>query len=276
MTLLVSCVPTYTHCAEIVELQSDLLNMLSSYHDLYVTRTSLETQSSFREALTLHALNHITKCVRCYINPAPTPSHWRYRKRRRILKNNERISHATKAGNPPPEDVQDQGFTRPSVLILLPFRSFALRWISALTAHTPPSHYQIENHSRFQSEYGLPPGAVDKLANAEPGTYPRDHVEMFRGNVDDSFRLGVKITKKSVKLFADFYQCDLIIASPLGLRMSIEKDKSARVCLSLGHITDCVVRNADFLSSVEVLIVDQMDALTMQNWEHVQVSGVTG
>ncbi|KAI0745922.1 digestive organ expansion factor [Earliella scabrosa] len=220
---------------EIVELQSDLLNTLSSYHDLYVTRTSLETQSSFREALTLHALNHITK------------------KRRRILKNNERISHATKAGNPPPEDVQDQGFTRPSVLILLPFRSFALRWISALTAHTPPSHYQIENHSRFQSEYGLPPGAVDKLANAEPGTYPRDHVEMFRGNVDDSFRLGVKITKKSVKLFADFYQCDLIIASPLGLRMSIEKDK-----------------NADFLSSVEVLIVDQMDALTMQNWEHVQ------
>ena len=147
------------------------------------------------------------------------------RKRRRIMKNNERISHATKAGNSPPEDVQDQGFTRPSVLILLPFRSFALRWISALTAHTPPSHYQIENNARFQSEYGLPPGAVDKLASAEAGAYPRDHVEMFKGNVDDSFRLGVKLTKKSVKLFADFYGCDLIVASPLGLRMSIEKEK---------------------------------------------------
>ena len=147
------------------------------------------------------------------------------RKRRRILKNNERISHATKAGNEPPEDVQDQGFTRPSVLILLPFRSFALRWVSALTAHTPSSHYQIENNGRFQSEYGLPPGAVDKLASADPGTYPRDHVEMFKGNVDDSFRLGVKLTKKSVKLFAEFYGCDLIIASPLGLRMSIEKEK---------------------------------------------------
>ncbi|KAI0358530.1 digestive organ expansion factor [Trametes cingulata] len=220
---------------EIVELQNDLLNVLSSYRDLYITRTTLETQPSVREAVALHALNHITK------------------KRRRVLKNNERISHATKAGNPPPEDVQDQGFTRPSVLILLPFRSFALRWISALTVHTPSPDYQIENNSRFQSEYGLPPGAIDKLATAEPGTYPRDHIEMFKGNVDDSFRLGVKMTRKSVKLFADFYGCDLIVASPLGLRMSIEKEKSA-----------------DFLSSIEVLVVDQMDALTMQNWDHLQ------
>ncbi|KAL1942815.1 hypothetical protein VTO73DRAFT_5055 [Trametes versicolor] len=220
---------------EIVELQNDLLNTMASYRDLYITRTALETQSTVREALTLHALNHITK------------------KRRRILKNNERIAHASKAHNPPPEDVQDQGFTRPSVLILVPFRSFAQRWVSALTAHTPSPEYQVENHSRFQSEYGLPPGAIDKLANAEPGTYPRDHVEMFKGNVDDSFRLGVKMTRKSVKLFAEFYGCDLIIASPLGLRMSIEKEK-----------------NADFLSSIEVLVVDQMDALTMQNWDHVQ------
>ncbi len=209
-----------------MELQNDVLNALSSYHDLYVTRTTLDSQPSLREALTLHTLNHITKYVYCtFIAPW---SHTICRKRRRILKNNERISHATKEGKEPPEDVQDQGFTRPSVLILLPFRSFALRWISTLTAHTPSSHYQVENNSRFQSEYGLPPGAVDKLANAEPGAFPRDHVEMFKGNVDDSFRLGVKITKKSVKLFADFYACDLIVASPLGLRMSIEKDKSVR------------------------------------------------
>lgn len=46
---------------EVVELQSDLLNTLSSYRDLYVTRTSLETQPSFRETLTLHALNHVVR-----------------------------------------------------------------------------------------------------------------------------------------------------------------------------------------------------------------------
>ncbi|KII92564.1 hypothetical protein PLICRDRAFT_50928 [Plicaturopsis crispa FD-325 SS-3] len=219
------------------ELQNDLLSTLSSNRDMYITQTSLDNQTSVREAISLHALNHITK------------------KRRRVLKNNERLAHAAKStsGATPPEDVQDQGFTRPSVLFLLPFRSSALNWVNALTSHTPPPSYQIENHARFLAEYGLPEGAVDKLATAEPGTYPRDHVETFKGNVDDSFRLGVKITRKSVKLFAEFYGCDVIFASPLGLRMSIEKEK-----------------NADFLSSIEVLVVDQMDALTMQNWEHVQ------
>lgn len=65
----------------------------------------------------------------------------------------------------------------------------------------------------------------EKLEAAPAGSYPTDHVDMFKGNIDDSFRLGIKLTKKSVKLFSDFYQCDIIVASPLGLRMSIEKEK---------------------------------------------------
>ncbi|KDQ57420.1 hypothetical protein JAAARDRAFT_177545 [Jaapia argillacea MUCL 33604] len=217
------------------EIQNDLLDLLSSQRDVYLNPIPLEVHHSIREAIALHALNHVT------------------RKRRRVLKNNERISHAAKANMPPPEDVQDQGFTRPSILILLPFRNSALNWMNALTSHTPRPEFQIENHARFLSEFGLPDGTVDKLASAKPGTYPPDHVQTFSGNVDDNFRIGVKLTRKSVRLFAEFYGCDIIFASPLGLRMSIEKEK-----------------NGDFLSSIEMLIVDQLDALTMQNWEHVQ------
>ena len=190
-----------------------------------------------------------------------------------MLKNNERLAHAAKTKSDlPPEDVQDQGFTRPSILILLPFRSSASDWFSALTSHTPSPAYQIENQSRFVSEYGLPPGAVDKLATAEPGTYPRDHVETFKGNVDDNFRVGVKMTRKSVKMFSEFYDSDIVIASPLGLRRSIEKEK----CVALARVPWSSLkipytRSADYLSSIEILIVDQMDALTMQNWDHVKV-----
>ncbi|KAF8199770.1 digestive organ expansion factor [Mycena galopus ATCC 62051] len=218
---------------EQTELQNDLLSALSTNGDIYVPSAAWEHKKTFREAISLHAINHVTK------------------KRRRVLKNNERLTKAD--ADSAPEDVQDQGFTRPSVLILLPFRSSALDWFTALTSHTPAPAFQVENQSRFLSEYGLSPGMVDKLATAEPGTYPRDHVETFKGNVDDNFRVGVKLTRKSVKMFSEFYGCDIIMASPLGLRRSIEKEKSA-----------------DYLSSIEILVVDQLEALTMQNWEHVK------
>jgi U3 small nucleolar RNA-associated protein 25 len=196
-----------------------------------------------------------------------------HRKRRRIVKNNERIAHATKAGKEPPEDVQDQGFTRPSVLILLPFRSSALAWFNALTSHTPSPEYQIENRTRFTTEFGLPSGAIDKLATAEPGVYPPDHVENFKGNVDDSFRVGIKLTRKSIKAFTEFYGCDIIIASPLGLRQSIQKEKYVNQKLKYCR-TNVLFRNADYLSSVEMLVIDQLDALTMQNWDHVKVQAL--
>ncbi|KDQ09561.1 hypothetical protein BOTBODRAFT_36967 [Botryobasidium botryosum FD-172 SS1] len=224
-------------------IQSTLLQCLSTSRDLYLTRVRLGQHSTIRDITSLYILNHILKI------------------RRTVLKNNARLASSTASANPP-DDVQDQGFTRPSVLVLLPFRNSAKAFLEAFCSHftssvnqssTKSQESQIHHYARFVSQYSLPEGAIDKLATAEPGTYPPDHVQTFSGNIDDSFRIGVKVTKKSVRLFEGFYGADMIVASPLGLRMIIEKEK-----------------NADFLSSIEIVVVDQMDALAMQNWDHVQ------
>ena len=77
---------------------------------------------------------------------------------------------------------------------------------------------------------------MDKLAEAEEGTYPLDHVATFKGNIDDNFRIGVKVTKRSVRLFEGFFGADMIVASPLGLRLACEKE--GYVLFGLGDLMD--------------------------------------
>lgn len=70
--------------------------------------------------------------------------------------------------------------------------------------------------------------------------------------------LGVAILQRSIRLYAPFYSSDILIASPLGLRTIIGAEGEKK-------------RDFDFLSSVELLIIDQADIYLMQNWEHVLV-----
>ncbi|CAK9002175.1 unnamed protein product [Durusdinium trenchii] len=77
------------------------------------------------------------------------------------------------------------------------------------------------------------------------------------GNSDDRFRIGVTLWKKGVRLYAPFDKADILICSPLGLRQITGAEGERR-------------REFDFLSSIEVCIVDRADVLRMQNWEHVQ------
>jgi U3 small nucleolar RNA-associated protein 25 len=67
------------------------------------------------------------------------------------------------------------------------------------------------------------------------------------GNIDDSFRIGVSLGKKAIKLYTAFENSDVIISSPLGLQM-----------LMGGEEQETKKRELDFLSSIEILILDKV------------------
>jgi len=62
------------------------------------------------------------------------------------------------------------------------------------------------------------------------------------GNTDDCFRCGLRLSRKSAKLYAAFYKADLVVASPLGLRLGVGGAGEARA-------------DSDWLSSIEVLLL---------------------
>ena len=37
--------------------------------------------------------------------------------------------------------------------------------------------------------------------------------------MDDDFKIGISINKKNIKLYAPFTNCDIIVASPLSLKL---------------------------------------------------------
>ena len=87
-------------------------------------------------------------------------------------------------------------------------------------------------------------------------------------------------TEKGVymRLFSDFFISDIILASPIGLRLAMEQssknnnkndqknnDKNDKNSKNSNHNL-----GFDFLSSIECIFLHQSDIMYMQNWEHLE------
>jgi hypothetical protein len=179
---------------------------------------------------------------------------------------------AAAAASGPPE-FRDQGLSRCKVLVILPTRSCAERYVQTILSLLPRAVKTVHNKKRFDIEYGLPEvahdaeGTVDeKLVETERSQTrdgrrrAEDWIELFARNDNDCFTLGMAFSRKEVKMYSDFNSSDLIVASPLGLRvaMGAEGEEEKKTI------------DADFLASIELLVIDQAEAFEMQNWEHLR------
>ena len=138
------------------------------------------------------------------------------------------------------------------MLVLVPTKQACVSFIDSIVKLSKSE--QQENKSRF----------LDTFSRVEEDEWQEkadDFRELFGGNHEEDFRLGLKFTRKTIKYFSGFYNSDIIICSPLGLMRTITTGGSAK--------EDGKAHDADFLSSIEITIMDHASALQMQNWQHV-------
>lgn len=206
--------------------EESVLNVLNAYRDFYYPEHTWEKAESLRLCYTLHCMNHIL------------------RSRARSIKHSTKIKKSNGV-----VEFQDQGLTRVKALIILPFKNSAYRVIKLILKMVKETKSKVINEDRFEQEFRPPDEDTG-------GKKPDDYYKFFKGDTDDMFRIGLRFTKRRVKLYANFYSADLVIASPVGLRAIIGAEGDEK-------------RDFDFLSSIEICVLDQTDVFFMQNWEHV-------
>ncbi|CAJ0600362.1 unnamed protein product [Cylicocyclus nassatus] len=215
--------------------RADFLNIVTRYIDLYAQPTP--GCHSYRTVYLAHALNHVI------------------RTRNSVIANNRKLEAAGAKGLVPDELVEscrDQGFVRPTVLILCPFKKDAFDIVQRLERliFGRDSKGSIWSRERFNEEFKseAPPEFKTRV--------PDEFRELMTGNNDDCFRVGIALSKKVLKLYEGFDKSDFILCSPLGLRMILDGEAG---------------KESHLISNIQIAVIDKADIMLQQNWEHLSI-----
>lgn len=294
----------------VAPLEAAVILCIRTYIDVLVChRLSPVRENRMRKIVMAHCLSHTLRA------------------RSRVLRHDECLRQDDPPSAHSNGTFRDQGFSRARVLFLTPLRNNAYDVVSLLSkivvgaSEGERDLSQVANKDRFEEEFG--PGdekgatsgaeSRDNLQENETDfasltdnhqsnggnqryapVKPQDWQYRFRGNVDDDFKLGIALTKKSVKLYSDFYSSDIIVASPLGIVRSLEamatstdsarhvrkggkqseqseveewkSDLSALAAPDAYRRSHARADDDSFLSSVEICVIDGADVIGMQNW----------
>ncbi len=212
--------------------QAAAFALFNRYLDVHMVIDNPHNTQHIQDALLLHIVNHCARAADV------------------IKRNND-------APEPRP---RDQGFSRTKALLLLPMRNAAAATVLRLCslAQRETRADSIQNKQRFLDEYGGDDDEEEEGHNPTTRALrskPADHRALFHGNTDDHLRLGIKITRGAVRLYTDFYDSDIIVASPIALVTMFEEQGPA---------------SFDWASSIEIIAMPSADVLLMQNWQHVR------
>ncbi|XP_066595033.1 U3 small nucleolar RNA-associated protein 25 homolog [Prorops nasuta] len=220
----------------LTHLQQELFSIMNNYQDVFYPERTFSNSEEIRFVYCLHAINHVLKM------------------RTKVLHHNAKILKSKFSDmSDIPDEYRDQGLVRPKVLIIVPFKHSCLKIVELLIAILigEDKGGSVMNKNRFMKDF-----SGNEIAVPKRNPKPEDYELTFQGNTYDTFKIGISVTKKTLKLYSEFYSSDIIISSVLGLRLLIGAEGEEE-------------RDYDFLASIELLILDQTELFHMQNWDHL-------
>ena len=245
-------------------LSQTLVSYLLTYADLLFDGQDQDNNDVVMSSILQHILHHLLYS------------------RNKVIRNNSKIKMKQRVSNHQQQQdkrnidilsdideskiTPDQGYTRAKILILCPFRNNVYQIMESIQQHLGQERTKIINYEKFLFEYG--PQQEHQESEKLNDKKPKDWKYIFQNNVDDDFKIGIQFNLGNgqdvgqgrgcnIRMYSDFYQSDLIIASPLGLRLIMEKSSSTRSV------------NYDYLSSLEIVYLHQTDVMILQNSNHI-------